>query len=90
MENKPLERLMANFARGNFDVTAEEIFKPESMTISKLIRQLTATMETEGDLPVRVWDPYYDKSDERVGIEVVPEWKKTPPFLLIAVDKGQK
>lgn len=81
---------MANFARGNFDVSAEEIFAPEPITISKLIEQLTAAMEVEGDLPIRVWDPYYDKSDERVNIEIVPEWKGTPRFLLIAVNKGQE
>lgn len=29
MTNDPMNRLMANFSKGNFDVTAEEIFKPE-------------------------------------------------------------
>lgn len=28
MENKPMDRLMENFSKGNFDVTAEEIFAP--------------------------------------------------------------
>src|SRR5712671_1135280 len=28
-ENKPMERLMQSFAKGDFDVTAEEIFAPD-------------------------------------------------------------
>ena len=57
MENKPLDRLMTQFASGNFDAKAEEIFKPEERVAPMMILVTEKQVSDISNLIVRSDSP---------------------------------